>query len=264
MRNIAVVNQKGGVGKTTTAVNIAYSLAKEGHRVLLVDLDPQGNATTSLGIDPYKIEKTTYDVLVDAKHNIEIAIQRTELANLEVLPSNVDLAGAEIALSRDLVGGVTKLRRALQTIADNYRFILVDCPPSLGILTLNALAASTDVLIPIQVQHYALKGMKELQNTILRVREELGIRINLLGILMTQFHKVPTVHRVISKEILDYFGAKVFKTIISQAVKIQESDLKQEPVVKYAPDSPVAKQYRALGKEILKRAPERGRPKENR
>ncbi len=264
MRTIAVLNQKGGVGKSTTAVNVAYSLAKEGHRILLIDLDPQATATTSLGIDPYKVEKTVYDVLVETRHNIEIATQRTELANLEVLPSNVDLAGAEIALSRDIIGGVTKLRRAIQGIAENYRLIFIDCPPSLGILTLNGLAASTDVLIPIQVQHYALKGMRELQNTILRVREELGIRINVLGILMTQFHKVPTVHKVISREILDYFGTKVFKTVISQTVKIQESDLKQEPVMKYAPDSPVAEQYAALSQEILKRAPERGRPKENR
>lgn len=262
MRSIAVVNQKGGVGKTTTAVNIAYSLAKDGHRILLVDLDPQGNATTSLGIDAYKLEKTMYDVMVDARHNIQLAIQGTDLASLQVLPSNVDLAGADIALSQDLVGGVTKLRRALQSIGDNYRLILIDCPPSLGILTLNALAACTDVLIPIQVQHYALKGMRELQKTILRVREELGIRINVLGILMTQFHKVPTVHKVVSKEILDYFGAKVFKTVIGQTVKVQESDLRQEPVVKYAPDSDVAEQYKALSQEILNRAPERGRPKE--
>lgn len=264
MRNIAIVNQKGGVGKTTTAVNLAYCMAKEGHRILLIDLDPQGNATTSLGIDPYKLEKTMYDVLVDTKHNLEIAIQRTDLANLEVLPSNVDLAGADIALAQDLVGGVTKLRRALQSVGDNYRLVFIDCPPSLGILTLNALAAATDVIIPIQVQHYALKGMRELQNTILRVREELEIRINVLGILMTQFHKIPTVHKVISREILDYFGTKVFKTVISQTVKIQESDLKQEPVAKYAPDSPAAEQYRALSQEVLDRAPERGRPKENR
>lgn len=263
MKSIAIVNQKGGVGKTTTAVNLAYCMAKEGHRILLIDLDPQGNATTSLGIDPYKLEKTMYDVLADTKHNIETAIQRTDLANLEILPSNVDLAGAEIALAQDLVGGVTKLRRALQTIGDNYRFVFIDCPPSLGILTLNALAASTDVIVPIQVQHYALKGMRELQNTILRVREELGLRINVLGILMTQFHSIPTIHKVISKEILDYFGTKVFKTIISQTVKIQESDLKQEPVVKYAPDSPAAEQYRALAQEVLDRAPERKRSKEN-
>lgn len=264
MRSIAIVNQKGGVGKTTTAVNIAYCLARDGHRILLADLDPQGNATTSLGVDPYKLEKTMYDVIVDARHNIQLAVQGTDLANLELLPSNVDLAGAEIALSQDLIGGVTKLRRALQDIKDNYGFIFMDCPPSLGILTLNALAACTDVIVPIQVQHYALKGMRELQNTILRVREELGIRINVLGILMTQFHKIPTVHKVVSKEILDYFGTKVFKTVISQTVKVQESDLRQEPVVKYAPDSPVAEQYKALSQEILDRAPERGRSKESR
>ena len=263
MKSIAIVNQKGGVGKTTTAVNVAYCLAKEGNRILLVDLDPQGNATTSLGIDPYKIEKTMYDVLVDDRHNIQTAIQQTDLANLEVLPSNVDLAGAEIALSRDLVGGVTKLRRIFQDIGDDYRFIFIDCPPSLGILTLNALAASSNVIIPIQVQHYALKGMKELQNTILRVREELSVRINVLGILMTQFHKIPTVHKVISTEILDYFGTRVFETVISHTVKIQESDLKQEPVVKYAANSRVAEQYRALSKEILNRVQERGRPKKN-
>ena len=264
MKSIAIVNQKGGVGKTSTAVNVAYCLAKQGHRILLIDLDPQGNATTSMGIDSYKLEKTMYDVLVDAKYNIEAAVQPTGLASLKVLPSNVDLAGAEIALSQDLVGGVTKLRRALQTIGDNYRFVIIDCPPSLGILTLNALSAATDIIIPIQVQHYALKGMRELQNTILRVREELGLRINVLGILMTQFHKIPTVHKVISREILDYFGSKVFKTVISQTVKIQESDLKQEPVVKYAPDSSITEQYMALSQEVLERAPERKRSKKNR
>jgi len=255
----AITNQKGGVGKTTTAVNLSYTLATMGKRVLLVDLDPQGNSTMSFDLDPYTLPKTSFDFMVDSPSNIELTVHDTFHANLKLIPSTVDLAGAEIALARDVVGGTNRLRRALRLVQDPFEFIFIDTPPSLGILTINALVAATDVLIPIQAQNYALKGMRDLMATINKVSEETESSINLLGILITQFQARTNIHKAMEKEIREYFGPKVFETVITYTVRVQESDLRQVPLLRYDPDAKPAQQYLQLAQEVLARVSQKRR-----
>jgi len=263
-RIIAIANQKGGVGKTTTACNLSAALATRGKRVLLVDLDPQGNATQGLGCDAYKVPQTVHDLLTADNLNPALVMQDTDFPTLKLLPSNVDLAGAEIVLSKDMIGGIHRLRKSLRSISDHFDFIFVDCGPSLGVLTLNALVAATDLIIPIQAQNYALKGVAELNKTVIRVAEEMGTEINLLGVLITQFQQRVNVHSVIADQIREYFGPKVFSTVITHTVKIQESDLFGKPVIDFRPGSKVAEQYIAVAEEILNRVQEAEKPRRGR
>jgi chromosome partitioning protein len=252
---LAVANQKGGVGKTVTAINLSYTLATLEERVLLLDLDPQGNATFGLGLNPDALEgKTTFDVLMSEAGMVELGIHDTAHAQLKLIPSNVDLAGAEVHLTRDLVGGTVQLRRALQPIQGAFDFIVIDCPPSLGILTLNALMAATDLLIPIQAHTYALKGMKDLMVTIRRVSDARGHPIPLLGVVITQFQLRTTMHQLLEKKIREYFGPKVFDTVIHHTVRVQESTFQQAPLLQLDPESRPAQQYLKLAEEVRTRA----------
>jgi chromosome partitioning protein len=263
---MAVSNQKGGVGKTVTAINLSYTLATLGERVLLLDLDPQGNATFGLGPDPDGLEgKTAFDVLMSEPGMIELSIHDTSHANLKLIPANVDLAGAEVHLTRDLVGGTVQLRRALQPIQGAFDFIVIDCPPSLGILTLNALMAATDLLIPIQTHTYALKGMKDLMVTIKRVSDARGYPVPLLGVVITQFQLRTTMHQILEKKIREYFGPKVFETVIHHTVRVQESTFQRAPLLQLDPESRPAQQYLKLAEEVrtrVKAAPVRRRTRE--
>lgn len=265
---IAVANQKGGVGKTVTAVNLSYTLATMGERILLVDLDPQGNATFGLGFNPDALEgKTAFDVLTGEPGIVELSLHETAHANLKLIPANVDLAGAEVHLARDLVGGAVQLRRVLQPIQGAYDFLIIDTPPSLGILTINALMAATDLLIPIQAHSYALKGMKDLMATIRRVSDARGTPIHLLGVVITQFQARTTMHQLLERKIRDYFGPKVFETVISHTIRVQEATFQQAPLLQLDPDSRPAQQYFKLAEEVrtrAKAAPPRRRAREAR
>jgi len=265
---VAIANQKGGVGKTVTAVNLSYTLATMGERVLLVDLDPQGNATFGLGFNPDALEgKTTFDVLMGEPGIVDLSLHDTAHVNLKLIPANVDLAGAEVHLTRDLVGGTVQLRRVLQPVQDAFDFLFIDCPPSLGILTINALMAATDLLIPIQAHTYALKGMKDFMTTIKRVSEARGNLIPLLGVVITQFQARTTMHQLLERKIRDYFGQKVFETVIHHTIRVQESTFQQAPLLQLDPDSRPAQQYLKLAEEVLARAkasPPRRRAREAR
>jgi chromosome partitioning protein len=250
-RTIAIVNQKGGVGKTTTAVNLGASLALLGSRVLLVDIDPQGNTTSGLGINKREIESDVYAVLLaDAK--IEDAIIVTEVANLHVLPATLALAGAEIelvsALSRE-----TRLRRALEPIAERYDYILVDCPPSLGLLTLNALTAATEVVIPVQAEYYALEGLTQLMTIVDRVRDALNPKLKVTGVLVTMFDGRTRLAIDVLDEVHRVFPAQVFKTQIPRNIRLSEAPSFGKPAAVLDAKSRGAQAYVALAKEMASR-----------
>jgi len=248
-KTIAVVNQKGGVGKTTTSINVAAQLANEGQSVLLVDLDPQGNATSGLGLPSEKAKRTTYDVVVGGTALAQ-AVAETHVPQLFVLPSNANLAGAEV----ELVGQTKReyaLQRALQTAA--YDYIVIDCPPSLGLLTINALTAASSVLIPVQTEYYALEGLSQLLNTIQAVRGSTNPSLKLLGIVLTMFDKRNSLSEQVEQEVANYFGDKLFKTIIPRNVRLAEAPSFGKTIYEHDRWSKGARAYKALAKEIRSR-----------
>ena len=246
---ISVANQKGGVGKTTTAVNLSASLAKKGKRVLLIDTDPQGNATSGVGVDK-SVQFSVYDVLVDGV-DIENTIQKTEVKNLEVCPSNINLAGAEVQLvsakEREY-----KLKDKLDKYKDNYDYIIIDCPPSLGLVTLNAFTASDSVLIPIQCEYYALEGLGQLINTINLVKKRMNKSLSIEGALLTMYDARTNLSNQVVKEVKKYFNDKVYKTVIPRNVKLSEAPSYGMPITAYAPRSKGARCYEKLANELLK------------
>ena len=248
---IAVANQKGGVAKTTTAINLSACLAELGQRVLLLDLDPQGNATSGLGIAKHKLTHCIYDVLINDVP-IEHVIQKTDHKNLSVVPARIELAGGEIELVSQ-VSRESKLKLALDSIKYDYDFIFIDCPPSLGILTLNALTAATDVLIPIQCEYYALEGLTLLMNTLETVRKHLNPKLNIIGALMTMFDARTNLAIQVVDEVKKYFPQKVFSTIISRNVRLSEAPSHGKPINIYDTRSRGAEVYRDLAKEVLER-----------
>jgi chromosome partitioning protein len=248
---IAVANQKGGVAKTTTAINLSACLAELEKRVLLIDLDPQGNATSGLGIAKHKLTRCIYDVLINDVP-IEQVIQKTEQKNLKIVPARIELAGAEIELVSQL-SRECKLKYALESIKGDYDFIFIDCPPSLGVLTLNALTAATDVLIPIQCEYYALEGLTLLMNTLERVRKYLNSDLNIIGALMTMFDARTNLAIQVVDEVKKYFPKKVFRTIISRNVRLSEAPSHGKAINTYDPRSRGAEVYRELAKEVLER-----------
>lgn len=249
-RIISVANQKGGVGKTTSAVNIAASLAALEKRVLLLDLDPQANATAGLGIDSKSQEISSYDVLVN-EDSIDDATVDTDLEFLKLIPSHIDLVGAEIEMiSRK--NREQQLKNKFDALEKKYDFIVIDCPPSLGLLTLNALTASDSVLIPVQCEYYALEGLGQLLNTISIVRKHLNDDLEIEGILLTMYDSRLNLSNEVVEEVKKHFADKVFKTIISRNVRLSESPSHGKPVILYDAVSKGSQNYLALAKEIIK------------
>jgi chromosome partitioning protein len=247
-RVLAIANQKGGVGKTTTAVNLGAALAELGYRVLVIDLDPQGNATTGLGINGRNLETSVYDVIMNDV-GIEDCVEPTSLKNLFVVPATIDLAGAEIelvpAFSREL-----KLRRALDDVRDDYDFTLIDCPPSLGLLTVNGLAAADAVLVPIQCEYYALEGLGQLLRNVALVRSNLNPTLDVGGIVLTMYDARTKLADQVEQEVRDHFGAKVYRSVVPRTVRLSEAPSFGQPIIVFDPTSRGAIAYRELAKEV--------------
>jgi chromosome partitioning protein len=253
MKTIAVVNQKGGCGKTTTAVNLSVAFAESRQRVLLVDLDPQGHATMGVGYDPDEFETTIYDALVNPQIPASAGIVHTDLDWLDLAPSNVGLAGAEVQL-RNAVGKELILGEQLRQVADHYDLCIIDCAPALGLLMLNALVASTDVIIPVQVHFYAFEGLKRLLETIRLLKERFHpCRARTLGLLLTFVEDRPLYTRKIQLRLRELFGDLVFDTVIHKTVRLVEAPDSGQSIFTFAPDSKAAGEYRALADEILMR-----------
>ncbi len=246
---ISVANQKGGVGKTTTTVNLATILAKKGKKVLLIDADPQGNATSGLGVEK-EVEYTTYDILVNDA-TIEQAIQSSSIKNLSVCPANMSLAGAEVELV-SMMSREQRLKEKLDAVKDKFDFILVDCPPSLGLITLNSFTASNSVLIPVQCEYFALEGLGQLINTIERVKKYLNKDIQIEGALLTMYDARTNLSNQVVKEVKKYFGDKVYKTVIPRNVRVSEAPSYGMPITEYDARSKGAKSYIKFAKEFYK------------
>ncbi|WP_347548210.1 AAA family ATPase [Pseudalkalibacillus hwajinpoensis] len=246
---IAVANQKGGVGKTTTSVNISACLAYLGRKVLLVDIDPQGNATSGVGIEKGGIEHCVYNILVDDMEAEDI-IQETIVENLHVIPSTIQLAGAEIELvptiSREL-----RLKRALTKVEKKYDYIIIDCPPSLGLLTINSLTAANAVLIPVQCEYYALEGLSQLLNTVRLVQKHLNTDLKIEGVLLTMLDARTNLGIQVIEEVKKYFQEKVYRAIIPRNVRLSEAPSHGKPIIVYDPKSRGAEVYLELAKEVL-------------
>ena len=252
---IAIANQKGGVGKTTTAVNLSACLATLKKRVLLVDIDPQGNATSGLGISKNGKVKNIYSVLIEGE-NISKAIKSTGVKNLDVLISNIELAGAEIELV-SMMAREYVLKSALEEVAEKYDYVIIDCPPSLGLLTLNALAASTSVLIPIQCEFYALEGLGQLINTITLIQKKLNTTLNIEGIVLTMFDSRTNLSLQVVEEVKKHFKNKVYPVMIPRNVRLSEAPSHGKPIILYDKDSKGAESYMALAEEILEQEKEK-------
>ena len=251
MRILAITNQKGGVGKTTTCVNLAASLAALGKRVLLIDLDPQGNATTGSGFDKSQLKNTVYHVLI-GDQPIKKAIQRAEDASFDVLPSNRDLAGAEVELVNE-IGRETKLKVALAEVADQYDYVLLDCPPALNLVTVNALTAANAVMIPMQCEYYALEGLSDLVNTIKKVRTHLNTTLEIEGLLRTMFDNRNVLTQQVSDQLVSHFGNKVYTSLIPRNVRLAEAPSHGMPALVYDKASKGAQAYLALAQELIAR-----------
>lgn len=247
---IVIANQKGGVGKTTTTINLSAYLADSKKKTLLIDCDPQGNASSGIGINKEETEANVYNVLVNGE-NIADNIMETQYKNLSIIPSNVDLAGAEIELvsfnNREYL-----LKEALKAVKDEFDYILIDCPPSLGLLTLNAFAAADSVIIPIQCEYYALEGLGQLTKTVSTIKQSINKDIEIEGILLTMFDKRTNLSSVVYDEVKKFFPEKVYKTVIPRNVRLSEAPSFGEAIISYDKFSKGASAYKALAKELIK------------
>jgi len=246
---IAIVNQKGGVGKTTTTINLGAQLAKDGYKVLIVDSDPQGNATSGLGLTGNTFEKTTYNILV-SKTPIEEVIQETYIPNLFIIPSNPNLAGAEIDLS-SMISREYKLKESLASCT--HDFILIDCPPALGLLSINALTAANSVLIPVQAEYYALEGLSQLLNIVQIVKQGINKKLEILGVVITMYDKRTSLSEQVLSEIKNHFGDKVFDTIIPRNIRLAEAPSFGKAIYDHDKWSKGSRAYKQLSKEVINR-----------
>lgn len=250
-RIIAVINQKGGVGKTTTTINLAAYLAKHGQRVLVVDIDPQGNATSGLGLSVKDVQRSVYDVLVDGPTGFnDVVIPHSKIDRLHVAPVNLHLAGANIELV-NVSRREFRLMDSLQRIAEDYDFILIDNPPSLGLLTVNGMVGATELLIPVQAEYYALEGLGQLLHTINLIQQNLQPKLNILGAVVTMYDPRTRLSEAVLKELQGYFPRRIFNTIIPRSVRLAEAPSYGQTILEYDPNSRGAQAYEQLAKEIL-------------
>jgi len=246
---IAVANQKGGVGKTTTAINLSASLAMANVPVLLVDLDPQGNATSGVGLSKSG-EPSIYDVLINERAVKEVMVD-SNIRNLKVLPGNISLAGAEV----EMVGLMARerlLKNALEEVVSEFKFIIIDCPPSLGLLTLNALTAANSIIVPIQCEYFALEGLSQLMNTVTQVKKHLNPQLEIEGVVLTMYDVRTKLSNQVVNEVKKFFKSKVYRSIVPRTIRLGEAPSFGMPVVNYAPLSSGARAYKSLAEEVLK------------
>lgn len=247
-RIIAIINQKGGSGKTTTAVNLGAYLAIFGRTVLLIDLDPQSHSTIHLGLKPHEIQKSIYNVMMEESPLLEI-IRKTEISNLFIAPANIHLSGAEIELA-GIVGREMVLKDAVERVRYRYDYILIDCPPSLGLLTVNALTVAKEVIIPVQTEFFALEGMGKLLNTVEIVKKRLNRELDITGIVPTMFDARTNLSKEVIEKIKEYFKDKVYKTVIRKNIKLAEASSHGKPIAIYDPRSTGAEDYESLSREV--------------
>lgn len=246
---IAIANQKGGVGKTTTAVNLSSCLAFKGKRVVIIDIDPQGNTTSGLGIDKKTIDKSIYEVLINDE-KIENALMKTAVENLYICPSNIQLVGAEVELV-SVISRETRMKVTIEDIRSKYDYILIDCPPSLGLLTLNALTASDTILVPIQCEYYALEGLSQLMNTVKLVQRHLNPALDVEGVVLTMFDARTNLSIQVVEDVKKHFRNKVYRTVIPRNVRLSEAPSFGLPIILYDPKSKGAECYLDLAQEVI-------------
>ncbi|MDK2806559.1 ParA family protein [Thermoanaerobacterium thermosaccharolyticum] len=249
---IAIANQKGGVGKTTTTINLGYSLSASGKKVLCIDMDPQSNMTSGFGIDDSSLNCTTYNILIEERNIKEALITLNEMNGVSIVPSSIQLAGAEIELV-PMLSREFRLKNSLKDIKDDYDFILIDCPPSLGLLTINALTAADSVLVPIQCEYYALEGLTQLMNTINLIKKNINHSLEIEGVVLTMFNARTNLSIQVVDEVKKYFKGKVYGTIIPRNIRLGEAPSFGKPISLYDPHSKGAEAYEELAKEIIER-----------
>ncbi|OBH70875.1 chromosome partitioning protein ParA [Mycobacterium intracellulare] len=249
---VAMCNQKGGVGKTTSTINLGAALAEYGRRVLLVDMDPQGALSAGLGVPHYELEKTIHNVLVEPRVSIDDVLLQTRVKHMDLVPSNIDLSAAEIQLVNE-VGREQTLGRALHPVLDRYDYVLIDCQPSLGLLTVNGLACSDGVVIPTECEYFSLRGLALLTDTVDKVRDRLNPKLEISGILLTRYDPRTVNSREVMARVVERFGDLVFDTVITRTVRFPETSVAGEPITTWAPRSTGAIAYRALAREFIDR-----------
>ncbi|TQM26272.1 chromosome partitioning protein [Nocardia bhagyanarayanae] len=250
---VAMCNQKGGVGKTTSTINLGAALAEYGRRVLLVDLDPQGALSAGLGVAHHDLDLTVHNLLVGSRTSIDDVLMQTKVENMDLLPSNIDLSAAEIQLVNE-VGREQTLGRALEPVRDRYDYILIDCQPSLGLLTVNALACSDGVIIPMECEYFSLRGLALLNDTVEKVRDRLNPRLSLYGIVVTMFDARLLHSRQVMARVVEVFGDLVYDTAIARTVRFPDASVAGEPITTWAPKSGGAEAYRSMAREVIHRS----------